>query len=255
MNPVFVRGLGLWTPGFPSPGAWCLGDSDPGVTEPAPILLTGSLKRRSSLVTRIAVETYVQAAAHAGCRTDSVPTVWATAHGEHSTALNLLEMMNHGDGKVSPAKFHSSVHNTPGGYASIAAGNVAQSTTLTGGSELVSAALIETMCLVESIKSDVIVVFADEALKPPFDVPGSGPPLAVAFCLGNERDGALAQISCRLGDGPALPLDERFGFLHVSAALPLLERIVNRLPGPIALEFEASPTGVVWTSDVEPFGD
>ena len=84
--------------------------------------------------------------------------------------------MNHGDGKVSPAKFHSSVHNTPGGYASIAAGNVAQSTTLTGGSELVSAALIETMCLVESIKSDVIVVFADEALKPPFDVPGSGPP-------------------------------------------------------------------------------
>ena len=255
MNPVFVRGLGLWTPGFSSPGAWCLGESDPGVTKPAASLLTGSLKRRSSLVTRIAVEAYVQAAAHAGRGTDGVPTVWATAHGEHSTALNLLEMMNHGDGKVSPAKFHSSVHNTPGGYASIAAGNVAQSTTLTGGSELVSAALIETMCLVESIESDVIVVFADEALKPPFDVPGSGPPLAVAFCLGKEPAGALAQISCRPGDGTALPLDERFGFLHVSAAIPLLERIVNRIPGRIALEFEASPSGVVWTADVEPFGD
>jgi len=254
MNPIFVRGLGLWTPGFSSPGAWCLGESDPEATKPAANLLRGSLKRRSSLVTRIAVEAYTQAAAQADCETESVPTVWATAHGEHSTAVNLLEMMNNGDGKLSPAKFHSSVHNTPGGYASIAAGNVAESTTLTGGSELVSAALIETMCLVESIESDAIVVFADEALKPPFEVSGSGPPLAVAFCLGKESSGALAQISFWRGEGTGLPFDEHFGFLHVSAAIPLLERLVNRIPGRVALEFEAGQTGEIWMSEVEPLG-
>ena len=254
MNPVFVRGLGLWTPGFSSAEAWCFGDRDPGVTKPAANLLTGSLKRRASLVTRIAVEAYSQAVAQAGCGAASIPTVWATAHGEHSTALDLLKMMNDGEGKVSPAKFHSSVHNTPGGYASIAAVNVAQSTTLTGGSELVSAALIETMCLVESLKSDAIVVFADEALKPPFDIPGSGLPLAIAFCLGKEPAGDLPRISCRQRDASALPPNERFGFLHVSAAIPLLERIAHRIPGRIAIEFEASETGVVWTVDVEPVG-
>jgi len=110
------------------------------------------------------------------------------------------------------------------------------------------------MCLVESIESDAIVVFADEALKPPFEVSGSGPPLAVAFCLGKESSGALAQISFWRGEGTGLPFDEHFGFLHVSAAIPLLERLVNRIPGRVALEFEAGQTGEIWMSEVEPLG-
>jgi len=252
MNPVFVRGLGLWTPGFPSPEAWCFAGQDPGVTKPTAGLLKGPLKRRSSLVTRMAVEVYTQAATQAGCGSSSVPTVWATAHGEHSTALNLLEMMNEGDGKVSPAKFHSSVHNTPGGYASIASGNVAQSTTLTGGSELVSAALIEAVCLVESLKTDVIVIFSDEALKPPFDISGSELPLAIAFCLGREPAGDLPQISCQQDNGSGLPADEKFGTLHVSAAIPLLERVTRRIPGRVAIEFEENGTELVWTVQLEP---
>ncbi|MFP6640739.1 MAG: beta-ketoacyl synthase chain length factor [Myxococcota bacterium] len=255
MNPLFVRGLGLWTPGFSSPGAWCLGDRDPEVTQPATSLLTGALKRRSSEVTRIAIDAFSQAAAQAGCDPAAVPSVWATAHGEHSTALHLLGMMNKGEGKVSPANFHNSVHNTPSAYASISAGNTAPSTTLTGGSELVCAALTETMCLAGSLERDAVVVFADEALKPPFDVSGSNLPLAIAFCLGQERAGSLAQISSLQRNGTALSPHAHFGFLHVSAALPLLEKIVERRPGRVALEFESSGTDPVWAVDVEPVAD
>ena len=99
MKRVFVKGLGLWTPGFGSADAWCRGNPDPEITKPDAALLKGALKRRSSELTRIAVEVYNQATLQAGCSPSSIPSVWATAHGEHSTALRLLGMMHEGEGK------------------------------------------------------------------------------------------------------------------------------------------------------------
>ena len=252
MKPTFVKGLGLWTPGFTSAEAWCRRESDPEITKPEANLLKGSLKRRSSELTRIAVEVYTQAALQAGCNPSAVPSVWATAHGEHSTALRLLSMMHEGEGKVSPTSFHNSVHNTPSGYASISTGNTSPSTTLTGGSEIVSAALIEAVCLAETLGQDTVVVLVDEALKQPFDLPGGHTPLGVGLCLGSNPENALARVSGFRRDSPPLKPDHHFGHLHVSAALPLLEQIVGQRSGRVSLELESEQADEVLGIDVMP---
>ena len=52
-------------------------------------------------------------------------------------------MMLRGEGKLSPTHFHNSIHNTASGYASIATGNGAPSTTLSGGAELVASSFLD----------------------------------------------------------------------------------------------------------------
>lgn len=252
MKPAYVHGLGLWSPGYASAAAWCRGDFDPSIEAPATALLDGPLRRRATGLTRMAVEVLEQATSEAGCDVKAVPSVWATSNGEHTTAIKILAMMQRGSGKLSPTHFHNSVHNTASGYASIATGNCAPSTTLTGGAELVASSFLEATCHLEAGASDVVIVLADEPLLPPFDRGGGASPLALAFCLSSRSEGARAVVSRpRRGAVAALKQHDRFGRLYVAAALPLLERIVLGQPGSVALEFEGEHEGPVSCVDLE----
>jgi hypothetical protein len=204
------------------------------------------------MLTRMSVEVFDQATRAAGSRPEAIPTIWATAHGEHDTAIKLLRMMGRGEGKLSPTHFHNSVHNTPSGYASIAAGNTSPSTTLTGGPELVASSFLEAFCHLEARAGEIAVVFADEPLQAPFSRPDMRAPLALAFCLSSEPEGAMARLSHLRSDAhqPVEPR-ERFGRLYVSAGLPLLEHAVFRKSGTIALELEGPLNGPVWCVDLE----
>jgi hypothetical protein len=251
VKPAYVRGLGLWTPGYADPAAWRCGNPDPTVEAPEAALLSGSLRRRSSSLTRMAIEALQQATTGASFDPANTPSIWATAHGEHAIALAMFEMMRSGEGKLSPTHFHNSVHNTASGYASIATRNCSPSTTLTGGDELVAAAFLEAFCCLDVADGDVVLVLADESLRPPFDGGGGGESLAVAFCLSTRPDGAAAVLSVlRRDDVPPLKHHECFGSLYVSAALPLLERIARRRPGNVALEFEREGTRSITCVDL-----
>ena len=252
MRPVYVRGLGLWTPGFTSANAWCDGDLDPTIEAPDVALLEGPLRRRSTQLTRMSVEVFEQATSQAGCDVSTLPSVWATSHGEHSTAIKILSMMQRGTGKLSPTQFHNSVHNTAGGYASIATHNSAASTTLTGGRELVASTFLEALCHLEGSCEEVVVVLADEPLLAPFELAGASAPLALSFCLSSSSEGARAVLTGLRRDAVApLKQPDRFGRLYIAAALPLLERIVHRRPGTVALELEGEPPGPVGCIDLE----
>ncbi len=252
MRSAYVQGLGLWTPGYATATAWCRGDPDPSVEGPGIDLLSGPLRRRATALTRMAVEVFRQATTEAGHDPATVPSVWATAHGEHSTAIRILEMMRRGEGKLSPTHFHNSVHNTASGYASIATGNCAPSTTLSGGAELVASTFLEGICRLEAGDKDVVLVLADEPPRPPFDQESVSVPLALAFSLSNRRDGALGVLSGFRRDAVgAVKHHERFGGLFVGAALPLLERIVLGRPGTVPLELEGEGSGPVRCVDLE----
>jgi hypothetical protein len=200
----------------------------------------------------VAVEALQQATSEAGCDPAHTPSVWATAHGEHETAIAILDMMQQGEGKLSPTRFHNSVHNTASGYASIAAGNRSPSTTLASGAELVATAFLEALCHLEAGARDVALVLVDEPLRPPFDRREASVPLGVAFCLSSRPDGARAVLSELRRDAVApVKRHERFGDLYVSAALPLLERIVLGRPGTVALELEGEGEERVWCVDLE----
>ena len=255
MKPVYVRGLGFWTPGYASPEAWCRGEFDPSVDAPEVTLLSGPLRRRATGLTRMAVEVLNQATRTAGCDVATAPIVWATSHGEHATAIKILGMMRSGEGKLSPTHFHNSVHNAASGYASIATGNCAPSTTLTGGVELVASTFLEAICHLEAAAENVVVVLADEPLLPPFAQPDTTSPLALAFCLSSRSEGASAVLSGFRRDAVApVKHHDRFGRLYVGAALPLLEQIVRRRPGTVALEFVGERSGPISCVDLELVG-
>ncbi len=252
MRPAYVRGIGLWTPGHASPASWCQADPDPEVTKPEASLLEGPLRRRATPLTRMAIDAMHQAATMGNADLGTIPSVWATAHGEHSSAIALLAMMQRGEGKLSPTKFHNSVHNTASGYASIATGNRAPSTTLTGAGELVISAFVEATCMLESLERDIVLVLADEPLLAPYDHPGANTGLALAFLLSHDSDDALAVLSDLRRDAiAALKHDDSFGRLHVAAALPLMECIVRGKSGTVALEFQEDAGEAVWCLDVE----
>jgi hypothetical protein len=252
MRPVYLHSVGLWTPGYADAEAWCRGEADPGAVEPAAGLLVGALRRRASALSRMACEALQQAVEGAGASPERTPSIWVTVHGEHETAVAILDMMRRGEGRVSPTRFHNSVHNTPSGYASIATGNRQPSTTLTGGSEVLASALLEAICQLEAGASDVALVLADEPLRPPFDARGALAPLAVAFGLSSRAAGARAALAGLRRDAVS-PVKRRepFGALYVAAALPLLERAVLGRPGTVALELEGGADGPVWCVDLE----
>lgn len=239
MKPVFLRGVGLWTTGFANPDAWCRGEPNPDVQTADAAVLEGPLRRRASPLTRISVDVFDQATRSAAVDSATIPTIWATAHGEHGTAIKLLKMMLRGEGKVSPTHFHNSVHNTPSAYASIAAANASASTTLTGGPELVSSAILEAFCHLDGGTPEIAVVLGDEPLHEPFDRPDMQAPLAIAFVFASEPAGASFKLSnLRREPLPSTKPHERLGGLYVSAGLPLLEHVVTRRPGAIPLEIE-----------------
>lgn len=67
MTPVYVRGIGLWSPGYPTPDRWCRGEPSENADQPEAKILVGPLRRRASLLTKISVEAMTQAIAQAGC--------------------------------------------------------------------------------------------------------------------------------------------------------------------------------------------
>jgi hypothetical protein len=167
-------------------------------------------------------------------------------------------MMRSGEGKLSPTHFHNSVHNTAGGYASIALGNHSPSTTITGGVEVVASSFLEAACHLEAAAEDVVVVLADEPLQPPFDRSDRSEgtaALALAFCLSSRSEGAGAVLSDFRRDAVA-PVKhcDRFGPLYVGGGLPLLERIVLRRPGTVALEVASERSGPIHCVDLELVG-
>jgi hypothetical protein len=258
MKPIFLRGVGLWTTGFPNPEAWCRDEAHHDLKTAEAALLEGPLRRRASALTRISVDVFEQSTRAAGVDPSTIPTVWATAHGEHGTAIKLLKMMLRGEGKVSPTHFHNSVHNTSSAYASIAAGNGSASTTLTGGPELVSSAILEAFCHLDAGTPEIVVVLSDEPLHPPFERADMPEPLAISFVFASEPGDAPFRLSnLRRELLPPIKPHERLGSLYVSAGLPLLEHVVSRRPGTIPLEIEEhrrpgeSANQPAWCLDLE----
>ncbi|MCH2185017.1 beta-ketoacyl synthase chain length factor [Myxococcota bacterium] len=253
MKRVYVRGIGFWTTGYPSVTAWTGKKPEAEAQKPEASLLQGPLRRRATPLTRMSVEVMQQALKMAKADAAKTPSVWATAHGEHSTAIGLLDMMLKGEGKLSPTKFHNSVHNTPSGYASISAKNRSPSTTLTGGAELVASAFCEAGAMVSALNRDVVLVLADEPLMSPFDSPNSTRPLAISFLLSANPERALGAISHlqkrpdRAPDGPS----EIFGRLHVAAGLFLIEAIIRGETGVIPLQWQESAGSETWSVEFE----
>jgi len=166
------------------------------------------LMRGTSTLTRMCAAVARQALHASGADGATIPAVFASANGELNIAIDQLTMMVTGDGKISPARFKNSVHNTSAGIFSIAHGNKGMTTSLAGGPLTVAHALLEAFGILDDGGSQVLVVVGDESLPEPLSQLKQWPSFAAAWVLGREApdDGTprarLSGLSATPADTP-----------------------------------------------------
>ena len=204
-----LRGLGLWTPGFADPASWSqghvLGDrvGDPAVTAPRAEILPPMMRRRTSLLTRMAAEVAAQAIADGRLERGTATLIYGSVYGEIRTTIDLLGALLDPAAPLSPTKFHNSVHNTAGGYVSIATENRHGNAALTAGRSTLAMGLLECAGLIAAGQGPAVLVIAEETLPEPLAAGRLWGPLAAAFALSAIADVPqdMSVRTCRLVQG------------------------------------------------------
>jgi len=187
VKSLFVKGVGLWAPGYPDAKAWLAGTASEDVVKPPVDLAPSRMKRATSINTLGAVEAVTQAGRDAGWDLSTPATVFGSAHGEIQIAVDQMEMMHDGDGKISPARFKNSVHNTAAGLFSIAAKNKGFTTAIAAGPNTFAMSLFEAGVVVLSGRaSRAIVCVSEEPLPEPIDRFVEQKAMAIAFAIDAE---------------------------------------------------------------------
>jgi hypothetical protein len=245
-----VLGVGVWTPVYPSLQAFLSGQAVSSPARPETQLLSARMRGRASPLTLMFANVVEQASAAAGIDRGALPTIFASAYGEMATTLSLLDMLHAEDGRLSPAKFQASVHNTAAGQISIADRNRSFSTSLAAGHDTLAMALIEAWAWLARSPGHVLVACADEAAPRVLAADRSFAPLAAAWVLSNVSNLATGvarltrPVATRRAHEPAAAADN-----PCAAALPFVRSLFASASSTITLNHAATNT---WQLDVLP---
>lgn len=237
-----LRGLGFWAPGYPDPAAWAARPEtcpEDQAATPKAELLPPMLRRRTSLLTRMAAEVARQALVAGGLDPQAATMVYGSVYGEIRTTVDLLEALLRPGEPLSPTKFHNSVHNTAAGYVSITTGNRAGSSALSAGRSTLAMGLVECAALVACDGGDAVLVIAEEPLPEPLAAGRRWGPLAAAFAISAPGRSGMSGRPCLLvqdaGAGPPAAPD----WLRdnpCAAALALIDAAGSPAAARVALE-------------------
>ena len=134
-----------------------------------------------------------------------VATVFCSAHGEGSRALELLEAIAR-DEPISPTTFSLSVHNSVAGLFSIFNHETAPSIAIAAGLDGIGTAFVEGWGLLQAHGSgEVLVVLYDDQMPEPFRVGDDAPPvgIAAAFVLSMDERHTRYRIERKASSGAA----------------------------------------------------
>jgi hypothetical protein len=171
----------------------------PVTTEAAATLLSAAEKRRASVLTRL-----ILAAAEQACPAPppGLRAVFVSNTGDGATTHAICEALAAPQPVVSPMRFTNSVHNAAAAYWSIALRNTATTTSMSGGENGFSAALIEASLVMHQSNAPVLLVAYDAPF--PFPLKDRVParqPLALALILSPNGQGSGWRLT--LSDEPA----------------------------------------------------
>jgi 3-oxoacyl-(acyl-carrier-protein) synthase len=240
MKPIFVRGTGVWTPGFADVTAWREGRPDPSVEKPRCSLVDARLKRGSSRFANMLGEVVEQACVSGGVDPRTVPTVYGSSLGEIETMVMLLRMLYEEEGKLSPNRFKNSVHNAASGLVSIGTGNQAFSTAIAGGDRSFETSLLEAWALLNEVGGHAVLAVADDRPPEPLHELGDYGALAVGFALSTEPspNSLMTLQHLRRAEHPIAPrarVPAELAPNCAAAALELLDAVLARRVGTVSL--------------------
>jgi hypothetical protein len=256
-----ISGIGLIAPGIPD---WASGRSVLQGTQPliaaasilpTPGLLPPAERRRASRVVKLALALGLEAAAHARADPATLATVFAASGADGHNCHALCEQLAGNDRRVSPTRFHNSVHNAAAGYWGIASRAMAPCQVLCAYDGSFGAGLLDALAQVMVEQRPVLLIVYDSEYPSPLHEKRPVPDCAgVALLLNPTVDACLARISVAASKSPADTLSEpALETLRTAVpamrVLPLLTALARRQAGTVTLDYLAQMQLAVTVSD------
>jgi hypothetical protein len=204
-----IEGIGFWSRGLPSWDAARAFATD-GVqpadapTRPSPQLLAPNERRRAPETVAVALEVALAACTAAGRDPASLPSVFASMHGDLGITDYMCSTLVDQPNTVSPTRFHNSVHNAAAGYWTIGAGAMLPATAISAFDATVAQGLLEAMVQLAVDSEAVLLVGYDgSATGPLARVSRSEGVLGAALVLSRTPRAGSPQLRVILADGDA----------------------------------------------------
>ncbi len=200
-----IEGIGFWTRGLPSWDAACAFVADGSVpvdapAKPSPQVLAPNERRRAPESVAVALDVALAACNAAGRDPVTLPSVFASMHGDLSITDYICSTLVADPLAVSPTRFHNSVHNAAAGYWTIGNGCTAPATAISSFDATFAQGLVEA--LVQLATGDGVAGRDEAILLVGYDSYSAGPLAAVSRSSG-LLGGAL--VLSRPGSHSAMP--------------------------------------------------
>ena len=204
---VTIEGIGFWTDALPSWQAardFVAGGAPApdAPRRPSPQLLAANERRRAPETVAVALEVALAACNAAGRDPASLPSVFASTHGDLAITDYMCATLARDPRTISPTKFHNSVHNAAAGYWTIGSGCMHASTAVSAFDATFAQGLIEALAqLGDGAEAVLLAGYDGPAVGPLESMSHSRGLLGGALVL-SRGDGAL-RLRATLVDGHA----------------------------------------------------
>ncbi|VXC12359.1 conserved hypothetical protein [Luteimonas sp. 9C] len=230
-----IAGIGFWTDGLPD---WNAARAfaregtrpDTAPSRPSPQLLAPNERRRAPGSVAVALEVALAACRDAGVAPETLPSVFASTHGDLGITDYMCDTLATDPTAISPTKFHNSVHNAAAGYWTIGAGCTEATTAISAHEATFAQGLLEAMMQLAAGSPAVLLVAYDTASTGLLGtVTRSEGLLGAALVL--VRDGNGPRLQAALRDGAELdapgPLSTHAAHNAMVQMLPLFDALAT----------------------------
>lgn len=230
-----IAGIGYWSDGLPS---WAAardharsGTLPAGApAKPSPQLLEPNERRRTPGSVAVALEVAMAACADAGHAPQSLPSVFASTHGDLAITDYMCATLANDPRAISPTRFHNSVHNAAAGYWTIGNGCVQPATALSAHDASFAQGLLEALAQLASGDDAVLLAAYDTGAAGPLAaMSGSRGLLGGALVLARECSGTRLRVTLVDGEAPVGvgPLARRAAANAMAPMLPLFDALAT----------------------------
>jgi len=245
---AWIEGIGFWTPRlteWKSARPVLRGDlpaPEIRAARPAPSILPPNERRRAPDSVAIALEVANQACADAGAEPRSLPSVFASTHGDLPVTDYMCETLAHAPTLLSPTRFHNSVHNAPAGYWSIGTGCLERYNALSAGRATFGEGLLEALVEAAADRERILFVAYDVEARGPLGTMAESTGLvAMALVLSPADSGrARARLGWRvrttdtIAESTPSPANAALVAGNaMSGCMPLAEALALQTEGPL----------------------
>ena len=234
---VTIEGIGFWTDGLPSwqaardfvAGGALVADAP---RKPSPRLLAPNERRRAPETVAVALEVALAACTAAGRDPASLPSVFASTHGDLAITDYMCATLASDPLTVSPTKFHNSVHNAAAGYWTIGVGCHAPATAISAFDASFAQGLIEAALQITIDGGPVLLVAYDSPAGGPLQHTSKSEGLFGYALVLDRADGGGLTLMPRIESG-----------VCADAAGPLIEATARNAMAPAARLAQALACG------------